>query len=1067
MHRSVLVAATRTAFSVRMDEKFANPVTNPERTGLAVAIDAHVRGKIPELAVADAKEKQKKPQDRIFATQFVQRLSPIQFVTNVDPSDQTVVEIDNDLRPLPVPESLLLPRSDTLQHERHRANAESGSALSRCVASHAKRALNAAKAAIVDTRYPGTKKHGGSNDPATAYFDQTLTVAEDWAPKEFRASTNQMLPSESRGAPRLLELGARDAIVLALELQATPELVESHPHIGFRAIDAETWQPVSPADLNAGAQPDRCVVVAEFDEDLHRLSVVLGEVHFRALRVWLSRNAMPTTNGSNKPAESSSLRIAWVQEAIRSVVWRTGVDQRVNSEAHSARADVVQTSREQARLAMRAIAQWWQRHAPTESTLQLESDRHFLFCCRVVSNTRPVSEAPAASVVAPNYSQETETAALAISATDSRLSSGFADHQQLELQTVAVVLDKRGLPHDFVAAEIAEELENMRYEEARRLGMRGADNLPPVEISVRSILAPAGRSFQRAFISNTSLRHVEALARKLAHGALRMPGLDREGDVFYRKFRIACRGRDAVERSLVDAPNVTSMIHWVVNPVVQEQKRNGFIRLTERERSRGRGHVDRRSGIVHEVRDELRHSAEEEEFWRVHQYRLMQPEAVSAARRVVGGGGDAHAAKSDESLALKIGDLWGYKYHTTLSHVLSEDRPALVSSLESVRDRGFVNYFGPQRFTAHSRKGLLAGLHLLRGEFRAAAHVLADVGSDGDFSTVDEAETRFSATSKDLLQFLRSTADGGASEDTCRDAFVDGLGLRRCKQFVNEALTLIWNQSASARVLRHGSFAVLEGDIVRPRPPPTAFQGADAARQLAASSASVEPVYVSKDDVAAQRYTIHDVVLPIAGAGAALPANECAGYIVKALEAHGIALHPEHQIWPQFLAAGNPLGLNFLGGFRYLVERPQRMSWRFFGDEHDRANAERRRELRAAGASWARDADLAAVLSYELPASAYSWSLLREVARSNKFASTDFVIADPAAEGRVTFDKLSRKDQLAYKNTLRKPTVHFGTERMALARIEANIFASVTKDGVLAHHRQPHGRLGPMDRKFR
>jgi len=312
-----------------------------------------------------------------------------------------------------------------------------------------------------------------------------------------------------------------------------------------------------------------------------------------------------------------------------------------------------------------------------------------------------------------------------------------------------------------------------------------------------------------------------------------------------------------------------------------------------------------------------------------------------------------------------------------------------------------------------------------------------------------------------MLRLLRSTADGGGSEESCRDVFVHGLGPAITRRFVNEALCAVWNSCAAARLSRHGHRRVLEGDIVRPRPPPDALghfigrgdHGNVPPPPALADPASLAPVFVTADDVAARRYSIHDVVLPIPGAGVVLPRNECARHALKSLEAHGIHLHPEHHVWPHFVAGGNPLGLDVIGGYRYVLERPLNLRCDFGGDEDDAEAAAVRRELRNLGAKWARKQNTKCTLRFDLPASAYSWSLLREVARSDAFAEENVErrqVDTEGERGQVDRDRPTRfrsaAERTAYEQ-MKKPRDHFGTDLMALAKIEASVFARGSTDG--------------------
>jgi tRNA(Glu) U13 pseudouridine synthase TruD len=975
---------SRTAFALHdRGRNHQAASSDRERWTLGVVLDTHVRGKIPEMALKHQAQREVKNDARLHATQFVQRKRQLQLVTHTSPADHVAAEID-------------------LQAV--------------CVQEPARRGLGTSApfrnlvqnivTALGDLRRSSSPDKSAS----VSYVDTALAIPRPWLEpvRDIASSLNPVTP-DSREAAVGTAAAAQRA---ALQLLADEELTVEHPLIDVRP----EWSRESVHEL-----------VLAFDSDYFRLQQTFGEVEWVTLRRWLTSAAL----GS---ADQKSLRVTWLQEAIRSVVWRTGVDQRVNSEAHSPRNDARRTSRDQARLAMLAIARWWHTRAGASHRLTLEADEHFLFL-----RTRPGVTVAASDTSTQGHQRQPQqsepTAALQLVDTNAL---DRPVHRRSELATIEVTLKKVGLSHEFVTSDLANALMSLRDKEGT-----GEDVAPEVQVTARSVTHALGTSVQRVRILHTTLRHVQQLAARLERDGLHVVGGDLSVDEPYARFRAATRSRKPT--SVAKAPNVAVLIQWEPNAAVQATKRNGFTRLSRKERNQGRGQADRKAGVVHEVREGLRHTAEEVEFWKAHYYRIY----------------DAVVVPSEEG-GFKVGDLWGYRYTTTLHRALDEDRIAITESIESLRHRGFINYFGPQRFSWDARKGVLPGFHLLRGEFRAAAHALVDTGEYHDFSAVDSTESRFDGTKSELLHLLRSTADGGASEDSCKDAFIDGLGLQACKRFVNEALSFLWNQAATARVVRHGPHAVLAGDVVRPR----AADSSSTAIDL--STGSSEPVFVTEADVEAKRFTALDVVLPVPGAGVVLPRNETAGYMLVALRQHGVHLHPEHRVLPQFTSKGNPLGLDFLGGYRYIIERPVGLRCEFSADPLDAEEAKLRGALSRAGAAWVRRKDLSVQLKYRLPASAYPWAMLRELARSDIFSEMDFEISDPYADGKVRYDELANKDKQTHREVLRKSNrrLHHGTERMALAKIEASVFATHTKGGgALVPALTPHGRRDPMSRR--
>ncbi|GET88144.1 hypothetical protein, conserved [Leishmania tarentolae] len=73
---------------------------------------------------------------------------------------------------------------------------------------------------------------------------------------------------------------------------------------------------------------------------------------------------------------------------------------------------------------------------------------------------------------------------------------------------------------------------------------------------------------------------------------------------------------------------------------------------------------------------------------------------------------------------LRVGDCTGYEYLLNLRRIPDKHLPLVTPAVASVASKGFINYYGPQRFATYTRMNMHPGLHLLKGEYQAAAHVL-------------------------------------------------------------------------------------------------------------------------------------------------------------------------------------------------------------------------------------------------------------------------------------------------------------------------------------------------------
>lgn len=81
---------------------------------------------------------------------------------------------------------------------------------------------------------------------------------------------------------------------------------------------------------------------------------------------------------------------------------------------------------------------------------------------------------------------------------------------------------------------------------------------------------------------------------------------------------------------------------------------------------------------------------------------------------------EAESARHD----LHTGDCTGYDYLLSLRRIPDKHLPLVKPAVASVANKGFINYYGPQRFATYTRMNMHPGLHLLKGEYKAAAHIL-------------------------------------------------------------------------------------------------------------------------------------------------------------------------------------------------------------------------------------------------------------------------------------------------------------------------------------------------------
>ena len=304
---------------------------------------------------------------------------------------------------------------------------------------------------------------------------------------------------------------------------------------------------------------------------------------------------------------------------------------------------------------------------------------------------------------------------------------------------------------------------------------------------------------------------------------------------------------------------------------------------------------------------------------------------------------------SYEDAGLHLGDLSGNAFGIVLRDVRGVEEADFLRAVDSVRTRGFINYYGMQRFGVGGVPGHLIGLAMLKGDWRLVCSLILGVRE----WEKDEARR--------AREYLRDTADVLGCLDRMpwflrverkvleglRDMGVTALlnavqGVPRTMRllWVHSWQSFVWNHMATQRIAMDKT-RVLSGDLVIPHSaasppveaaavpvvPPTPADGEEATAErkekeeehelaVAEDDAAPDqllPVHVvTEADVAAGAYTLHDVVLPLPGTGIQYPTHAVGAAYAAMLQDHGVT--------PAMMAAKGDCFL--LGAYRRVLERP-------------------------------------------------------------------------------------------------------------------------------------------------
>ncbi|XP_075816559.1 pseudouridylate synthase PUS7L [Microtus pennsylvanicus] len=318
--------------------------------------------------------------------------------------------------------------------------------------------------------------------------------------------------------------------------------------------------------------------------------------------------------------------------------------------------------------------------------------------------------------------------------------------------------------------------------------------------------------------------------------------------------------------------------------------------------------------------------------------------------------------------SLRLGQLKGNHFDIVIRHLKNHMNDAaslserVLEAIDNVKNKGFVNYYGPQRF-GKGRKIQTdqIGLALLKNEMvkaiklfltpedvddpvnKAKTYFLQTEDAKGTLSLMPEFRVRERALLESLHRF-------GVTEEGCVQAWFSFPHSMRIF-YIHAYSSKIWNEAASYRLAAYGS-RVVEGDLI--------CLDEDVDEHVPSSKVHL----VTKEEEFANTYTIHQVVLPVLGYNVQYPENKVGQWFRGVLSRDGLQAC-------RFRVPA--LKLNVPGCYRHILKHPHNVSYQLFHPDSD-ANVE---------GSHADDVTPSLSISFDLDASCYATVCLREMMKGD------------------------------------------------------------------------------------
>ncbi|ORY23532.1 pseudouridine synthase [Naematelia encephala] len=276
---------------------------------------------------------------------------------------------------------------------------------------------------------------------------------------------------------------------------------------------------------------------------------------------------------------------------------------------------------------------------------------------------------------------------------------------------------------------------------------------------------------------------------------------------------------------------------------------------------------------------------------------------------------------------LELGMLKGNHFLITLRNVQAESEAAIDEIMSSVRDHGFINFYGMQRFGTSAMPTHVTGLYMLRSQWAQAVDSILCLREgehpdcmrgrlawleDGDYEKALELMPRRCVAERCIWESWKRQ---GRIEDKLGALSSIPRNLRT--MYVHAYQSYIWNLAVSERI-KLSSTSPLVGDLVivagdEEEVPPAKGDG----KRKWETTSSQEVKELAEGDLA--NHTIFDVVMPLPGWNVDYPGGEIGELYGKIMKADG--LDPQRMRRDQ-------RDYSLPGSYRRMINHPTHVSWK-------------------------------------------------------------------------------------------------------------------------------------------
>ncbi|KAL0052217.1 hypothetical protein WJX82_010083 [Trebouxia sp. C0006] len=352
---------------------------------------------------------------------------------------------------------------------------------------------------------------------------------------------------------------------------------------------------------------------------------------------------------------------------------------------------------------------------------------------------------------------------------------------------------------------------------------------------------------------------------------------------------------------------------------------------------------------------------------------------------------------------LHLGQLQGNQFQITLREVKGATREQVEAAAAALKEGGFINYYGLQRFGSGSVPTHKVGAALLRGQYQEAVRLIMQP-RDGEREESAEARRLYlekGDVTGALYKMQRHlTAERAILEGLShsgQDNFLAALmciphGLRT--MYVHAYQSYLWNAATSERCLKHGTKTVVQGDLVLPDDSQEAEEEHHTNGGERSSTRRAAVHVVTEEEARSGAYSIQDVVLPLPGGQIQYPEYKEAEDQATSHQGsiyHRLAAADDVSLEPASTSSdtNQAFSLHALSGdYRRIVVKPQGFTWKLleYSDPNEPLALSELEKVSgdkepAALQEGAKGDLLALQLTFQLAPSCYATMLIRELTK--------------------------------------------------------------------------------------